>query len=76
MFISSIIVSIVAVFVLSIVAAANIFPITQAEYCSHVIYYWALVEGLIILSAFGLFSVVFLLYWIVVLYYCLLAWTN
>ena len=74
--IMSLFVSIVAVPVLSITAAASMFPITQAEYCSHVIYYWAFVEVLIILSTFGLFTVVFLLYWTVVSCYCLLAWLN
>lgn len=65
-----------ALFVLSIQAATNIFPVTQAKYCNHVIYYWALVEVVITLIVDALFSVVFLLYCVGVSCCCLLAWTD
>ena len=65
-----------ALFVLSIGAAINMFPVTQAEYCNHVIYYWALVEVVITLIVNALFSVVFLLYCVGVLCCCLLVWTD
>ena len=74
--ISSLIFSIFGLSALLIPTAANIFPITQAKHCNHVIYYWALVEVVIILIVNGLSTIGFLLYWIVASCFCLLAWTD
>ena len=42
--------------------AANIFPITQAVYCNHVLYYWAFVDVVILVAFLGvviIFVIVF-----------------
>ena len=57
-------------------ACVNLFPITQADHCNHVLYYWAFVEVVVILAVIGLSILVFTVSCIVSVFFCLLAWTG
>ena len=57
-------------------ACVNLFPITQADHCNHVLYYWAFVEVVILLAVIGLGILVSTVSCIVFVFFCLLAWTG
>ena len=69
-------VSFMATFTTFIATAVQVFPITQADHCNHVLYYWAFVEVVVILAVIGLGILVFTVSCIVFVFFCLLAWTG
>ena len=68
--------SLVASFVSFFPTAVELFFITQAVYCNHVIIYWAFVEVVVILSVIGIGILMFTVYCIIFAYLFLLAWTD
>ena len=51
-------ISLFAIPVLILVAAAEVFPIAKAVYCNHVLYYWAFVYVVILLAVIGVAIIV------------------
>ena len=68
--------SFLASFVSFIPTAVELFSITQAVYCNHVLIYWAFVEVVVILSVIGLGILVFTVSCIVSAFLFLLAWID
>ena len=74
--IGGLIISLFATCLLLILAAVQMFPITQAVYCNHVLYYWAYVCVVILLAVIGVASIVAIVYALVFLFRCLLELTD
>ena len=68
--------SFLASFVSFIPTAVELFSITQAVYCNHVLIYWAFVEVVVILSVIGLGTLVFTVSCIIFAFLFLLAWID
>ena len=62
--------SLFAILGLFILAAIEVFPIAKADYCNHVLYYWAFVYVVILLAVVGVAIIVGIVYALVFLFRC------